>query len=280
MKTAWIVESFGEDDAFQRAVRKGLMGGHSTPPTNGALLGGWAYQVNAPGPHGATFTDVETEDRDQANRWAEVLLAKWPNGFEKSWDPNVLPGMQAEHQELLRALSSRRVTAAPRSVGGKWLWDNNEPEEKTASVGEPEWADIPFEYVPDAPPRIEWNMGGGKGSTTIGTARTYSAKLDIHITPNPNGKGATFRAWYNHHPSGAELAAGATSDRSFVLDEGTTSGSGEWGYTTPDSGPGKIWLELGAVFLWSAVHDAVGPFDWPQWVKDGPESLPWYRSAS
>lgn len=71
------------DDAFQKAVRQGLMTGQSyTKP--GALLPSLVYVVMKPGPNGAVSTDRKTTDRDEANRWAQELLAQYPGGFPVS----------------------------------------------------------------------------------------------------------------------------------------------------------------------------------------------------
>ena len=68
------------DDAFQRAVRKGLMSGTSYMKP-GAMLPSSQYEVNVPGPGGNVPSGLATVDRDEANRWAEALLAAFPDGY-------------------------------------------------------------------------------------------------------------------------------------------------------------------------------------------------------
>jgi hypothetical protein len=319
MKTAWTVtgapspwigtgQEWAADDAFERATRKGLMLGR-----------GEEYVVLAPGPHGAVDTNVLTTDPDVANFWAEILLDAWPNGFEKSWDQGVLPGMQAEHEKLLRSLGSAKGKAsmppAPwkmemngliasvvftlgstqllwvdgswyigsggasmparalpyassmeeaRQVGCQWLWDNNEPEEKTSSKVASA-ADIPV---------LRWMGGERKGSSYTAQVKSYSATLTLTLTPKfpapRSGEPAyDWRAHYFHNPTEAEVEAGATAERTFLLDEGQCKGTGEWG-SWDGSTVGPLWRELGESFVWVAARDAIPPFEWPDWVKAGP----------
>lgn len=134
---------------------------------------------------------------------------------------------------------------------------------------------VEADYTPDAPPSISWSGGNGKGAIMTGTARAYDATATIMLMPKGGRDGGfTFKLFYSHNPSASNLAAGATPERNMVLDEGTTTGSGEWGR---DDWAGPAWKDLGAVFLWSAARDSTPVFDWPEWVKAGPESLPWYK---
>lgn len=63
-------------DAIQEAVRRGMMMGMPEFTHPDAMLPGFAYVVMEPGPNGARPTDRKTTDRDEANRWAEELLAR------------------------------------------------------------------------------------------------------------------------------------------------------------------------------------------------------------
>lgn len=63
-------------DAYQEAVRKGMMMGTSEFINPGAMLPSSVYVVMEPGPNGARPTDQKTTSRDVANAWAEELLAR------------------------------------------------------------------------------------------------------------------------------------------------------------------------------------------------------------
>lgn len=63
-------------DAYQEAVRRGMMMGTSEFINPGAMLPSSVYVVMEPGPNGARPTDRKTTDRAEANRWAEELLAR------------------------------------------------------------------------------------------------------------------------------------------------------------------------------------------------------------
>lgn len=76
------VAAYG-DDAFQEAVRQGLMIGTSEFTNPGAMLPSSVYVVLEPGPNGGRPTDRKTSDRDEANRWAQELLDQFPKGFPR-----------------------------------------------------------------------------------------------------------------------------------------------------------------------------------------------------
>jgi Zn finger protein HypA/HybF involved in hydrogenase expression len=63
-------------DAFQEAVRKGMMMGTSEFINPGAMLPSSVYVVMEPGPNGARPTDRKTTSREVANEWAKELLAR------------------------------------------------------------------------------------------------------------------------------------------------------------------------------------------------------------
>jgi hypothetical protein len=98
------------DDPFQQAVNKGLMGGKSLPPQNGALLGMWGYYVNVPGPNGNRSSDVMTEDRDEAARWGAKLLERWPNGYDWKGD------FEAQGEEAKRLVRTGSITPKQAQV--------------------------------------------------------------------------------------------------------------------------------------------------------------------
>lgn len=68
-------------DAYQEAVRKGMMMGTSEFINPGAMLPSSVYVVMEPGPNGARPTDRKTTSREVANEWARELLAR------EGWSP-------------------------------------------------------------------------------------------------------------------------------------------------------------------------------------------------
>jgi hypothetical protein len=90
-------------DAYQEAVRRGMMMGTSEFINPGAMLPSSVYVVMEPGPNGARPTDRKTTDRAEANRWAEELLAR------TDWSPYT-SSLDAEHTPARRSAAASGQT--------------------------------------------------------------------------------------------------------------------------------------------------------------------------
>lgn len=97
-------------DAYQEAVRKGMMSSHSEFINPGAMLPSTVYVVMEPGPNGARPTDRKTTSREVANEWAKELLAR------PDWSPWTTARRLAKVAEIARGIRATNPSMPPREA--------------------------------------------------------------------------------------------------------------------------------------------------------------------